>query len=174
MMLRFMRKFWVPLTLPDWQAHVQQHYEREKESAAVPISETIMTEENIPVVTAEKSSNTTTTISLNCLVDGDSADNVFSVEVAFDMLVCTLRDIIKKKNENDFRNIDANRLVLWSVSLSTDFSGAFSLLSSPEQAPCKLLPTTKIWNHFSLETLNDRIHIIIQKPSSPKVGMLTD
>jgi Crinkler effector protein N-terminal domain len=53
---------------------------------------------------------------INCWVIGEETSRVFPVKIPVTESVGTLRDAIKEKKQA-FRNIDADTLELWNVSL---------------------------------------------------------
>ena len=57
-----------------------------------------------------------TAIRLFCWVQGDEAKQRFPISVASTETVGELREMIKKKKENTFREVDADTLNLWKVS----------------------------------------------------------
>ena len=59
-------------------------------------------------------------ITLFCLVHGESAANVFSIKIPQTDTVDDLKDLIKSKKQNKFRNIDADELILWKVNIPDD------------------------------------------------------
>jgi hypothetical protein len=59
-------------------------------------------------------------LELNCLVLGDSRDNIFPVEILRTKTVGALKDAIKEKNQNRFQHIDAHALGLWKVDFPDD------------------------------------------------------
>ncbi|KAF7720436.1 hypothetical protein EC973_008781, partial [Apophysomyces ossiformis] len=52
-----------------------------------------------------------------CLVEGEPMSSAFSVKVSSADTVHDLKDAIKAKKSNDFKDIDANQLTLWCVSI---------------------------------------------------------
>ncbi|KAF9542563.1 hypothetical protein EC957_001856 [Mortierella hygrophila] len=56
-------------------------------------------------------------LTLLCLIDGQSTSDVFSVEINPKKTVDGLKTFIRNKNLNKFRNVDANELTLWQVSI---------------------------------------------------------
>ena len=55
-----------------------------------------------------------------CYVRGDEYKQVFNVKVGEDESVATLKDAIKEKKSQGFRNVDADSLVLWNVSVPSN------------------------------------------------------
>ncbi|KAF9310238.1 hypothetical protein BG003_008776, partial [Podila horticola] len=54
---------------------------------------------------------------LFCLVDGEATSNAFPIEIMPTKTIGHLKDLIKVKKPNDFRDIDANNLTLWRVTI---------------------------------------------------------
>lgn len=59
-------------------------------------------------------------ITLFCLVKGDTIASAFSVKINRDESISNLKDAIKEKNQNDFAGVDAKRLKLWKVEIASD------------------------------------------------------
>jgi hypothetical protein len=55
------------------------------------------------------------TIRLNCVVVGDGAQQIFTVQIAHSQNIALLKDLIKEKNSHAFNGVDAKCLVLWKV-----------------------------------------------------------
>jgi hypothetical protein len=56
-------------------------------------------------------------LELNCFLQGDSASQVFSVEIANNKVISALRETIKDKKKHAFEHVDADTLVLWKASI---------------------------------------------------------
>src|SRR6059058_5465047 len=59
-------------------------------------------------------------ITLLCLVKGNTLANAFSVKISRDEPVSELKKAIKAEKQNDFAGVDADRLKLWKVSIPGD------------------------------------------------------
>jgi hypothetical protein len=60
-------------------------------------------------------------ITLSRLVAGENPyDNAFNVKVNKTEAVSELKDAIKEKKQNDFANVDADKLKLWKVDISLE------------------------------------------------------
>ncbi|PKC55436.1 hypothetical protein RhiirA1_542517 [Rhizophagus irregularis] len=55
-------------------------------------------------------------ITLLCLVKGNTTASAFAVDIDREKLVSHLKDAIKEKKQNDFAGIDADRLKLWKTT----------------------------------------------------------
>jgi hypothetical protein len=60
------------------------------------------------------------TLRLNCWVDGDDISQIFLITIPNTESVSTLKEAIKDKNPEAFRNIDARSLLLRKVSFPVD------------------------------------------------------
>ena len=104
-------------------------------------------------------------LELNCLVQGDDLSHLFTVKIGKSENVSTLKDMIKEKKTHAFRNIDADSLVLWKVSMPTDGldtqdPGIVDL--DDHQA---LLPMDALSEVFSNdEPLRKYLHIVVRSP----------
>src|ERR1044071_7733000 len=59
-------------------------------------------------------------ITLLCLVKGNTLANAFPVDIDKDQLVGHLKDAIKAKKAPEFDNFPADRLKLWKVTIPGD------------------------------------------------------
>ena len=59
-------------------------------------------------------------LSLNCLVFGNSLDEMFTIEIPRTENVSILKDIIREKSISSFRTFPARKLDLWKVCLPLD------------------------------------------------------
>ncbi|KAF9177326.1 hypothetical protein BGZ51_008892 [Haplosporangium sp. Z 767] len=105
-------------------------------------------------------------LTLFCLVDGGSASRAFSVEIASDDTVGDLKDLIRAENAVKFKDLDANQLTLWQVSIPAkkdDFKHPIVLNALNEKK--RLHPTTCLSEISADIPPEDAIHIIVQRPS---------
>ncbi|ORY98441.1 hypothetical protein BCR41DRAFT_390512 [Lobosporangium transversale] len=99
---------------------------------------------------------------LFCILDGNSTP--FSVVVSPDDTVDDLKKAIKKEKENDFREIDADKLNLFHVSVPDE--GATINLANIESKELLTRATSKISKIFGISPLpEETINVIIQRPS---------
>ena len=107
-------------------------------------------------------------ITLSCLVAGENPyDNAFNVKVNKTEAVSELRDAIKEKKQNDFANVDADKLKLWKVDISLEEeNNKFELVNTKINVNIKdelegeeLPPLSKISKHFSSQPADEHIHI---------------
>ncbi|KAG0358745.1 hypothetical protein BGX24_005918, partial [Mortierella sp. AD032] len=106
----------------------------------------------------------TNTLTLFCLISGDSTSNAFSVKIPSSDTVDDLKDTIISKKPNAFEHIDANDLVLWRVSIPDDDDLSIPLDSVSEKK--KLKATTKLSKVFDAELPEDTIHIVVERPQA--------
>ncbi|CAG8645371.1 6190_t:CDS:1, partial [Paraglomus occultum] len=109
-------------------------------------------------------------ITLMCLVFGETSDRAFSVDINKTATVGHLKDLIKLKKQNDFRDIDADKLTLFRVSISIDNDIDLDELETrmdindETNGVQKLHPAKKISTAFPDEPAGEHIHIIVQPP----------
>jgi Crinkler effector protein N-terminal domain len=101
-------------------------------------------------------------LTINCLVYGDTVERAFAVDIGDGKLVSHLKDEIKKKKEDDFRNTDANKLTLWKVDIPDDDSVALTIIPNDNAI---MLPTKKLVKYFTKEPTDEHIHVIVNSPS---------
>ena len=58
-------------------------------------------------------------ITLLCLVKGNTLANAFSVKISREEPISELKKAIKAEKQNDFAGVDADRLKLWMVTILT-------------------------------------------------------
>ena len=117
------------------------------------------------------------TITLSCLVVGENPyENVFEVDIDNNKTVNRLKDAIKEKKQNDFANVDADKLKLWKVDISLEeenkklelVNTKINVNIKDELGGVELLPLSKISKHFTSQPADEHIHIIVQRPVETK------
>lgn len=107
---------------------------------------------------------------LVCLIEGSSTSTAFEVEVPAERTVFHLKDAIKTQKASEFHDIDADRLTLWKVSLSTTPTRQITLsdLKDEEKSRMKLKavenPLKEISKAFGKRPAQKKIHVIVQHP----------
>ncbi|ORZ15009.1 hypothetical protein BCR41DRAFT_82362 [Lobosporangium transversale] len=100
-------------------------------------------------------------IKLFCILDGDSS--AFEVQLDADDSIAALKKAIKKEKENDFREIDADKLNLFHISVPDE--GATINLANIESKELLTRATSEISEVFGSAPAKKTIHVIIQRPS---------
>ncbi|KAF9179047.1 hypothetical protein BGZ51_007276 [Haplosporangium sp. Z 767] len=103
-------------------------------------------------------------LELFCLVDGKPTSRVFSVKVASDDVVGDLKDRIKAVNAVKFKDVDANDLTLWQVSIPVPEDGELPIVLDALNEKKKLKPTDDLSDVFVEKQPKKTIHIIVQRP----------
>ncbi|KAG0325630.1 hypothetical protein BG000_001729 [Podila horticola] len=105
-------------------------------------------------------------MSLFCLVDGESASNVFPVKLSADESIGDLKNLIKTALSPQFDDVTAKDLTLWRVSIPiTDDDNAIPiLLNNVTSDKKKLGPVDDISDVFEVRPPKKTIHIIVQRP----------
>ena len=71
------------------------------------------------------------TITLSCLVVGENPyENAFEVDIEINKSISKLRDAIKEKKQNDFANVDPDKLKLWKVDISLEENKKLGLVNT--------------------------------------------
>ncbi|KAF9897529.1 hypothetical protein BX616_005448, partial [Lobosporangium transversale] len=110
----------------------------------------------------------TTEVTLFCVIDGDSS--VFPVDIPSSKTIDHLKDAIKKK-KLEFHDIDASKLTLWHVAISSISKKPITLsnLTDEQKAqknPEKLEdPTSEVSEVFGAVPPKKTIHVIIERPA---------
>jgi hypothetical protein len=103
-------------------------------------------------------------ITLFCLVKGNTTANAFSVKINRDEPISELKEAIKAKKQNDFAGIDADRLKLWKKEIPDDQD---DLLSNPSlEDGEELLAIRKISKYFPDPPPEERIHVLVSTPET--------
>jgi hypothetical protein len=109
-----------------------------------------------------------TIITLFCMVHGDPVQRAFEIDISNDKSVSCLKDEIKKKKENDFRDIDADKLTLWKVDIPDgDEDAVKNLFKDNKTNGVMLRPIWKISKWFS-KLDGEHIHVVIERPTDKK------
>ncbi|KAG0076419.1 hypothetical protein BGZ90_008718 [Linnemannia elongata] len=103
-------------------------------------------------------------LTLFCLVDGEATSNAFPVSASAKTTVGELKDSIKSKKTIDFSDIDADKLILWRVSIPiTDEDDEVPIILNSFDKR-KLGPVTRLSKVFPEDLPEETIHIIVQRP----------
>ena len=103
-------------------------------------------------------------ITLLCLVKGNTTANAFPVDINKDQLVGHLKDAIKAKNQNDFAGVDAVKLKLWKKEIPDDQDDLLSNLTLNDGD--ELLATREIGDYWAEKPPKRNIHVIVEPPES--------
>ena len=101
-------------------------------------------------------------ITLLCLVKGNTTASAFAVDIDREKLVSHLKDAIKAKNSQSFSNVDAKDIKLQNVKIPDDQDDLLSNLTLNDGD--ELLATKKISKYFSDAPLEEHIHVIVKLP----------
>ena len=96
-------------------------------------------------------------ITLLCLVKGNTTASTFAVDIDREKLVSHLKDAIKAKKQNDFAGINADKLKLWKVEIPGDHVDPISNLSLQDND--ELLAIKKISKYFPDSPAEEHIHV---------------
>ncbi|GBB92721.1 hypothetical protein RclHR1_20480003 [Rhizophagus clarus] len=103
-------------------------------------------------------------ITLLCLVKGNTLANAFPIDVNKDQLVGHLKKVIKAEKQNDFAGIDADRLKLWKKEIPDDQDDLLSNLTLNDGD--ELLATREIGDYWTEKPPKRNIHVIVEPPES--------
>jgi hypothetical protein len=110
-------------------------------------------------------------LSLNCLVVGDTPDRIFTVKIPKVENVSIFKDLIKEKKARHFEHVDASDLELWQVSFPiNDLEkelGNINLARYP-----KLLSPSKKLATFFTDVADDCLHVIAKAPGTLRQSSL--
>ena len=105
------------------------------------------------------------TITLICLLRGQSFDRAFPVGITKSELVGDLRELINTKTHPTLNLFAAHELTLWGVSiLAEDDATLRNLVLANTTGIQKLAPSKKIGSILSKEPAEEHIHVIVERP----------
>jgi hypothetical protein len=103
-------------------------------------------------------------ITLLCLVKGNTTANAFPVDIDKDQLVGHLKKVIKAEQPQTFANVDAKDLKLWKVTIPGDQDDQLRNLILQDSD--ELLAIRKISKYFPDSPPEESIHVIVEPPES--------
>jgi hypothetical protein len=103
-------------------------------------------------------------ITLLCLVKGNTTANAFAVDIDGEKLVKHLKETIKAKKHKTFHGIEADKLKLWKMEIPDDCDDQLRNLTLQGQP--ELLATKKISKYFPDLPAEKCIHVIVKLPVS--------
>ena len=103
-------------------------------------------------------------ITLLCLVKGNTLANAFPIHIDGNSLVGDLKEVIKAKNAQTFANVDAKDIKLWKVPISDDHVDLLSNLSFQDSD--ELLAIRKISKYFPDSPAEEHIHVLVSPPET--------
>src|SRR5436305_3477723 len=103
-------------------------------------------------------------ITLLCLIKGNTLANAFSVKISRDEPVSELKKSIKAEKAPEFDNFPADRLKLWNVKIPDDQDDHLSNLSLQDQV--ELLATRDIGDYWTEKPLKKHIHVLVEPPET--------
>jgi len=103
-------------------------------------------------------------ITLFCLVKGNTTANAFEVDIEKDKSISKLKEAIKEKNAQTFANVDAKDIKLWKVTIPGDQDNQLRNLILQDSD--ELLAIRKISKYFPDSPLEEHIHVIVSPPEA--------
>ena len=101
-------------------------------------------------------------ITLLCLVKGNTLANAFPVDINKDQLVGHLKKAIKAEKHKTFHGVEADELKLWKVSIPGDQDDQLRNLILQDSD--ELLAIRKISKYFPDLPPEEHIHVIVKSP----------
>ncbi|CAG8843058.1 14438_t:CDS:1, partial [Gigaspora margarita] len=108
------------------------------------------------------------TITLFCLVKGNTTVNAFSVKISRDESISELKKAIKAEKAPEFDNFPANRLKLWKKEIPDDQDDLLSNLSLNDGD--ELLATREIGDYWTEKPPKRHIHVLVSPPESTAIS----
>jgi hypothetical protein len=103
-------------------------------------------------------------VTLLCLVKGNTTANAFPVDIGRDQLVGHLKKVIKAEKQNDFAGVDADKLKLWKVKIPGDNNDHLRNISLKDSD--ELVAINDIGDYWSEKPPKKHIHVIVEPPVS--------
>ncbi|RIA79206.1 hypothetical protein C1645_110256 [Glomus cerebriforme] len=103
-------------------------------------------------------------ITLLCLVKGNTTASAFPIDINKDQLVGHLKKVIKAEKQNDFAGIDADRLKLWKKEIPDDQDDLLSNLILNDEP--ELLATREIGDYWTEKPPKRNIHVLVSPPEA--------
>src|ERR1051325_7774344 len=104
-------------------------------------------------------------ITLLCLVKGNTLANAFSVKISREEPISELKKAIKAEKQNDFAGVDADKLRLWKKEIPDDQDDLLSNLILNDEP--ELLATREIGVYWTEKPPKRNIHVLVEPPESP-------
>src|SRR2546421_13042629 len=101
-------------------------------------------------------------ITLFCLVKGNTTANAFEVDIEKDKSVSHLKKVIKAEKAPEFDHFPADRLKLWKVEIRDDQDDLLSNLTLNDRD--ELLATRDIGDYWTEKPPKRHIHVIVKLP----------
>ena len=101
-------------------------------------------------------------ITLLCLVKGNTTANAFPVDINKDQLVGHLKEAIKAKKHKTFHGVEADELKLWKVTMPGNQDDQLRNLILQDSD--ELLAIRKISKYFPDLPPEEHIHVIVKLP----------
>ena len=103
-------------------------------------------------------------ITLLCLVKGNTLANAFPVDIEKDQLVGHLKKAIKAEKSPVFDNFPADELKLWKKEIPDDQDDLLSNLTLNDGD--ELLATREIGDYWTEKPAKRHIHVLVEPPAS--------
>src|ERR1044072_7419733 len=101
-------------------------------------------------------------ITLLCLVKGNTLANAFPVDINKDQLVGHLKEAIKAKKHKTFHGVEADELRLWKVPISDDHVDPLNNLLLQDSD--ELLAINEIGDYWTEKPPKKHIHVLVSPP----------
>ena len=101
-------------------------------------------------------------ITLFCLVKGNTSEKAFSVKISRDEPISELKKVIKAENAQTFANVDAKDLKLWKVTIPGDQDDQLRNLILQDSD--ELSAINDIGDYWTTSPPKKHIHVIVKLP----------
>ena len=106
-------------------------------------------------------------VTLQCVIYGESANEIFHIKIASNKTVNDLRDMICNAREDVFANDNPVQLTLWRVNNPSNTLGTIALVQGAPTS-VKMVPSDLVGDYITdaLPITPRNIHIVIEGPQS--------
>src|SRR5271170_2109070 len=101
-------------------------------------------------------------ITLFCLVKGNTTANAFEVDIEKDKSISHLKKVIKAEQPQTFANVDAKDIKLWKVTIPGDQDDQLRNLILQDRD--ELLAINDIGDYWPTSPPKKHIHVIVKLP----------
>ena len=106
-------------------------------------------------------------VALQCVIYGESTNEIFHIKIASNKTVNDLRDMICNAREDVFANDNPVQLTLWRVNNPSNTLGTIALVQGAPTS-VKMVPSDLVGDYITdaLPITPRNIHIVIEGPQS--------
>jgi hypothetical protein len=104
-------------------------------------------------------------LTIFCWILGDHFEHVFPVKISRNKVVCALKEAIKAETPRGLKDIDADTLILYNVSIPYSPKLA-DVVAASELDKSRLNPLDELSEVFANELPRKHIHVVVEVPQA--------